>query len=290
MTLVVVVLGLGITPAPAQVPSTRILTGTVLGSVTGQPVSGAIVIIERTSKNARSDSSGRFLIRDAPVESFVVRTMAIGYRPQQQLVTAGSDSLDLLLHVTEPRPRSPVTGSLPPLTVSEQRVIWAALLRGLAGLAEESRAHLSEVSRAVPRTQFAAPSVSRRVVLHVPPGSLSDLDSGDWQTSLIDAGVIEGVCRSAGVLECPQEGFRLFATPAAPGRYATDSVTVRISFTLIDAAACRQGRSVGDHGMESHYVVRAGAQWRYDGIDDTTGRSIGGTYCGASMVPERKPN
>ncbi len=264
----------------AQAPDTRVVTGTVRGSITGQAIAGAFVSIDGTRLSAASSDGGRFRIAEAPRHVLVLWARAIGYRPMSRTLQSGSDSVDVDLLVLEPRPHSSVSDTFPPLDLSETRAIWTALLRGLAGFGDAVIEHLAEVARAVPNANTPAPSGPAHVVLHLPPGSPRSLDDRAWHDDLVANRIIEGVCRSARAGDCRQAGFRLFVTLSPPGRFAFDSVVVAIGSTAIDADQCRRGRGMGDDGFESHLLVRVNNRWRHDGPDDTVGRMIGGIYCG----------
>ena len=257
-----------------------VLTGVVRGSVTRKPVSGALVLVEGTSRAGATTEDGRFTIRHVPRGTLSLLTRAIGYRPIRASFVASSDSTEVQLEVGEPRPRSPVSDSFPSFGIDERHEIWAALLRGLGAVADNVVAHLQEVGARVPGSPITAPTGPTHVVLFLRPTSDPALADTAWHRQLIRGGIIEGVCRTRSATDCPQRGFRLFVTPATPARFAADSVTVAIDFTAIDAVGCRRGRGAGDSGNEWHLVTRHLNGWGYVGPDETEGRSIGGMYCG----------
>ncbi len=62
-------------------------TGAVAGTVrdeAGVPLPGVNVALEGTTRGDATDLKGRYLIRQVPVGSYLVRASAIGFRTEQQ--------------------------------------------------------------------------------------------------------------------------------------------------------------------------------------------------------------
>ena len=264
---------------PGQGSGTRTVTGKVVGSRTGEPI-GAFVFVVGTSLSAIASNDGSFVLREVPQTSILLRTQLMGYRPGQLQLDAGTDSIDVVLKLIEPPPHSPVSSSFAALDPAEVRQIWTALISGLDAIANGLVSHLQEVERAVPTPSPSAPTGPAHVVLFLQPTSSQALNDPDWLRQLEEARLILGVCRARRASECRQPGFNMFVTPSMPGRFATDSVTVPITYTALDAPECRRGRGGGDGGDESHIIVRQDGHWHYSGKDETAGMSIGGIYCG----------
>ncbi|MFQ5538709.1 MAG: SusC/RagA family TonB-linked outer membrane protein, partial [Gemmatimonadota bacterium] len=71
------------------------ITGTVTDVASGQPLSGAQIVIEGTNYGGLSNQSGRYLIPNVPAGEHRVRAILIGYGPEVQdvMVTAGETSV-----------------------------------------------------------------------------------------------------------------------------------------------------------------------------------------------------
>ncbi len=282
LALTVLLASLDVVPkhAQAQAIATRVVTGVVRGSITGQPAASADVhVVRHVSALARTSKDGRFVIRNVPTGAVTLWAGVYGQRGLLD-IPAGADSIDVVLVVVEPRPRSAVSDTFPALTPDEQRAIWAALFGGLRRASANAQAHLDELSRMIGMPLEQPASSAPNVVLLLTPASPSALRDVSWQDSLNRAGILAAVCTASTATQCPQRGFQLFVAPSPPGRFAADSVTVPVAFTAIDPDACRRGHAAGDQGNDAHYVVRFGIEWRYDGPDDTGSYHIGGLYCG----------
>jgi hypothetical protein len=84
----------------ARVASAQAIGGTVRDSLSGQPLSGVVVMLlpqpDSATARALTDQSGRFRFRGVSDSSGTLRLMRIGYRPR--IVTfGGSDSLEIAL-------------------------------------------------------------------------------------------------------------------------------------------------------------------------------------------------
>ena len=65
----------------AQSAPTGSLTGRIVAAASGQPVVDAVVALDGTARQARSNSFGRFLLDSLAPGIYTVRARAIGYAP-----------------------------------------------------------------------------------------------------------------------------------------------------------------------------------------------------------------
>lgn len=92
-------LGLGVLPLIVPVALQGQQTGTVTGTVTDamnmQPVSGAQISIDGTTRGALSNADGRFVVLNVPAGTYTVRVQVLGYAAAEQSVTvaAGGSAL-----------------------------------------------------------------------------------------------------------------------------------------------------------------------------------------------------
>ena len=79
----------GVAPAAAQANGN--IAGTVVDSATGQPLTGAQIVVQGTNLGTGVDAEGRFLLANVPVGQATVRVQRIGYAFGEQTVavTAG---------------------------------------------------------------------------------------------------------------------------------------------------------------------------------------------------------
>lgn len=75
-------------PISAQERGT--IAGQVMDATSGQPLSGAQVIIEGTNFGALANEAGRFLIANVPTGNHTLRAIMIGYDPQTTTVSVGA--------------------------------------------------------------------------------------------------------------------------------------------------------------------------------------------------------
>lgn len=81
--------------ASAQARSDSVPRGSIIGIVrdsTGRPLPGASVIVLSLSRATRSDSLGRFSLRNLPAGELTLVTRATGYAPRQAVLRLPADS------------------------------------------------------------------------------------------------------------------------------------------------------------------------------------------------------
>jgi outer membrane receptor for ferrienterochelin and colicin len=88
--------------APVHAQATATLTGVVIGP-DGEPVDQATVMVEGTSKGARTDSEGRFTIQDVPVGTYNLKVMKLGLRDatRANVVLSAGQRLELRFELQE---------------------------------------------------------------------------------------------------------------------------------------------------------------------------------------------
>lgn len=79
-------------PAPAQEEArpdtaTASLAGQVVSAMTGGPLENARVVLQRSGRGAVTDSTGEFVIRDAPAGADTVRVSMIGFAEEEVPLT-----------------------------------------------------------------------------------------------------------------------------------------------------------------------------------------------------------
>ena len=260
------------TSANAQAPSVRTVRGRLLTSVTKTPVAGGAVFVEEASIFATTDTAGGFLLQNVPVIAVAIRSRAIGYLPTRVVVPAGTDTLDVTTYVVE-TPHSRPDPARFPLSDSDKRAIWTALLLGLGSRRDT---HFAELARAVPNAPIQTPTGPSTVVLMSQSGLQAD---SAWLRSLRASGAIADVCVRARAANCPQTGFRYFANLGEPQAFALDSVVVRVDYTSGDISLCRRGRAVYDQGNDTFLVARDRGTWLFIGRDQSAWSMAGGVYC-----------
>ena len=67
------------------------VTGTVVSARTGQPLAGAQVMIEGTTRGVVTNSTGRFLLTNVEAATVTLRVVIIGYREHTETVATGSN-------------------------------------------------------------------------------------------------------------------------------------------------------------------------------------------------------
>jgi hypothetical protein len=77
---------LGAIPALAQ---TRVVTGTVVDSVSGEPIADARVAVRGTTLGATTEATGRFTIGNVPQDDVTITIRRIGYRPVEVRAARG---------------------------------------------------------------------------------------------------------------------------------------------------------------------------------------------------------
>jgi TonB-linked SusC/RagA family outer membrane protein len=85
--------------AAAQSPQTTV-TGRVTAAGTGEVLPDARVMVVNTSSSTTTGSDGRYTLRGAPVDNYVIRVLRVGYQEQKKpvTVTAGaSATLDFIM-------------------------------------------------------------------------------------------------------------------------------------------------------------------------------------------------
>jgi TonB-linked SusC/RagA family outer membrane protein len=80
---------------PAQ--SVASIAGVIVDSAANNPIAGAQVIVETTTRGAITDASGRFRIDDVPAGDLSLRVTMLGYRPVVRRVTAGTMDIRVAL-------------------------------------------------------------------------------------------------------------------------------------------------------------------------------------------------
>ncbi len=76
-----------VVPTVAQAQATGSLTGRVVEQVSGQPVTGARIVLVGTSRQAITNQDGTFRFDGVPVGQVQLRVVRIGYAPQDQTIT-----------------------------------------------------------------------------------------------------------------------------------------------------------------------------------------------------------
>jgi TonB-linked SusC/RagA family outer membrane protein len=85
-SLLPTLLMLGSIPALAQ---TRVVTGTVVDSVSGEPIGDARVAVRGTTLGATTEATGRFTIGNVPQDDVTIAIRRIGYRPVEVRAARG---------------------------------------------------------------------------------------------------------------------------------------------------------------------------------------------------------
>ena len=86
--------GLAVLPRVAAAQGTGTIRGTVTDSATGQPISGAQIVVTGTTIGTLTGEGGTFTLRNVPARSVNVRAQRIGYAPAEHGVTlAENDSV-----------------------------------------------------------------------------------------------------------------------------------------------------------------------------------------------------
>ena len=84
-------LGLGVLPlivaTALQGQQTGTVTGTVMNAMNMQPLSGAQISIDGTTRGALSNADGRFVVLNVPAGTYTVRVRMLGYSAAEQSIT-----------------------------------------------------------------------------------------------------------------------------------------------------------------------------------------------------------
>ena len=121
------------TPAPA-VAATGSITGTVLDSVSRQPVAYATVVVlagaDKVVSGVAADDQGRFALTRLPAGTFQLRTTYVGYATRTRPVTVGTTATNvgtlLLQATTQVLGEAVVIGQKPVVEVRPDRIIYNA--------------------------------------------------------------------------------------------------------------------------------------------------------------------
>ncbi|HET7564400.1 MAG TPA: carboxypeptidase-like regulatory domain-containing protein, partial [Gemmatimonadaceae bacterium] len=89
--------------ASAFAQATGQITGSVVDSVTSQPLAGAQVVVTGTKLGAVADANGRFTVQGVPAGQVTVRVQRIGYAPAEDTVTVSSGATTTVDFRLEPR-------------------------------------------------------------------------------------------------------------------------------------------------------------------------------------------
>lgn len=95
--MITTLLQLLILPVFLSTFSTGTITGTVVNSVTKEPIAGATVMVVGTKFGAATDTSGAFVITNIPVGTFQVQASAVGFRPNLQTNIVVSSGMPAIL-------------------------------------------------------------------------------------------------------------------------------------------------------------------------------------------------
>jgi outer membrane receptor protein involved in Fe transport len=92
-----VAVGLSVTaPHAAQAQRTGNVHGTVTNAQSHAPIMGARVAIASPERVAITDARGTYILRDVPGGTYVIRTSAIGQKPDSSTITVGTGSSPVL--------------------------------------------------------------------------------------------------------------------------------------------------------------------------------------------------
>ncbi|RZK61083.1 MAG: hypothetical protein EOO59_05950, partial [Hymenobacter sp.] len=129
-------LALAQSPAAAPAPATGSLTGTVLDSVSRQPVSYATVVLlpaapsEKAITGVAADDAGKFSLTKLPAGTFRLRVSYVGYGTHTQAVTVTSGATALgairLPAAATALTEAVVVGQKPVIEVKPDRLVYNA--------------------------------------------------------------------------------------------------------------------------------------------------------------------
>jgi hypothetical protein len=269
-------------PAAAQRNDTdagRIVAGLVRDSVTRRLLDSAQVFIVGTELRTQTDVRGRFRIAGVPTTAAVIRAQLVGHGAAEVPLAPGVDSIAVQLTLFSIRSHAPLV-ALPPLSASEQREAWAALLREWGESAERDLESIDAGGQAVARAD-RPPRREALPVLEVSATGPAAVHDRTWQRDLVKRRVVGAVCIRNPREGCHQQGFITYISLGELVPFAPDSASVRVTYTDIDVDVCRRTQGRFAEGKTSLILVRSDTGWAVAGQDAAADWSIADGWCNA---------
>ena len=199
-------------------------------------------------------------------------------QPQPPTVVKRASAFDL--------PQWTASGS-DSVTLATRERVWEAILLSFGARQSGGEAEiLSNVGRDFGKDPGPTHRGSSSLVLRSNRDSTLRPYDAQWLSSLVQRGLVRGVCSARDIGECPDTIIATFLTFGDPSRMAADTVSVAVEESAVNPADCRRTETLGGSELGDMHLARHDSSWTV--VPGRFGLAMGSTWSCGNPPPEEQ--